>query len=237
MRKEIILGILCFLIAASICVQYRSVHSYTTEGQASVQSMSQNKLRDRVLKEKENNTKLNALYDSAEKELEQVTKDSANKSDETKQLEEQLSELNRLCGYTDITGKGLIITLRDADPSENDSSDSIVHDLDLIDVVNELFNAGAEAVSINDQRILSTTAINCNGNVVRINNEKIAVPFVIKAIGSPEGLYGTLFRPDGYLDLMKNANIKIEFEKKENNDLVIPKYTGKRQYEYLQIDE
>ena len=96
MRKEIILGILCFLIAASICVQYRSVHSYTTEGQASVQSMSQNKLRDRVLKEKENNTKLNALYDSAEKELEQVTKDSANKSDETKQLEEQLSELNRL---------------------------------------------------------------------------------------------------------------------------------------------
>ena len=100
-----------------------------------------------------------------------------------------------------------------------------------------MFNAGAEAVSINDQRILSTTAINCNGNVVRINNEKIAVPFVIKAIGSPEGLYGTLFRPDGYLDLMKNANIKIEFEKKENNDLVIPKYTGKRQYEYLQIDE
>ncbi len=237
MKREIILGILCFITAASICVQYRSVHNYTTNGQASVQSMSENKLRDRVLKEKENNEKLNAQYDAAELQLEKVTKDSANKSDETKQLEEELSELNRLSGYTDVKGKGLIITLRDADPSEDDSSDSIIHDLDLIDVVNELFNAGAEAVSINDQRILSTTAINCNGNVVRINNEKIAVPFVIKAIGSPEGLYGTLTRPDGYLDLMKDYKIKIEFEKKEKNDLVVPKYTGKKQYEYLQIDE
>ena len=101
-----------------------------------------------------------------------------------------------------------------------------------------MFNAGAEAVSINGQRIGSTTAINFNGNVVKINNEKIAVPFVIKAIGSPDGLYGTMTRPLGYLELMENDSIKIKVEKKEGaNDIVIPKYTGTYKYDYLQDAE
>ncbi len=237
MKREIIVGILCFLIAASICVQYRSVHNYTTNGQASVQSMSENKLRDRVLKEQENYNKLYAQLQDAQAQLEQLRKNSATNSDEAQQLEKQLSELNRLLGYTDVKGKGLIITLKDADANENSSSDNIIHDLDLLDIVNELFNAGAEAVSINDQRIISTSAINCSGNVVRINGQKVSVPFVIKAIGSPEGIYGTMTRPRGYLDLMRSADIKIEIEKKENDDLIVPKYTGTRQYEYLQVAE
>ena len=235
----IIIGIMCFIIASSICVQYRSVQKYITVGEASVQSMAENKLRDQVLKEQEYLEELSDNAEELQEQLEELRKNAASNSDEAKVLEKELSELNRLIGYTDVTGKGLIITLEDSENNSNNySSDSIIHDIDLVEIANELFNAGAEAVSINGQRIISTTAINCNGNVVKINNQKIAVPFVIKAIGSPEGLYGTMIRPAGYLDFMKAAGIKVKLEKKEkNNDISVPKYIGTKQYQYLQVVE
>lgn len=240
MKKEkwqvFIIGGLCFLTAASICVQYRSAQSYITKSDVSVQSMSENKLRDNVLKEQENNKKLSNELQSKLDELENLRKTTASNSEEAQALETQLTELNRLLGYTDVKGKGLVITLQDADASTNGyTNDNLVHDLDLVDIVNELFNAGAEAVSINDQRITTSTAINCNGNVVRINNEKVSVPFVIKAIGSPEGLYGTMTRPGGYLSLMENGKIKIKVEKKE--ELTVSKFNGTHQYKYMEIAE
>ena len=228
MKKDkiyiIIIGILCFITAASICVQYRSTDNYVTEGQASVQSMTENKLRDKVLEEQENYSNLQKELEVAQTQLEELRKVSAANSEEAKQLEEQLTEKNRLLGYTDVT-----------DSTDQNSSNSLVHNLDLVDVVNELFNAGAEAISINDQRIVSTTSIICNGNIVRINNEKISVPFVIKAIGSPDALYDTMMRPDGYLDLMQDYKIKLTVEKKD--DITVPKYSGTIKNDYLQAVE
>lgn len=237
MKKEkyqfVIIGVLCFLIAASICVQYRSVHSYVTKGQATVQSMSENKLRDRVLKEQEHYNNLYSKLQTAQLQLEELRKNSSASSEEAQKLEKELSKLNTVLGYTDIKGKGLIVTLRD---SSDNFSKNVVHDADVLETVNELFNAGAEAVSVNGQRIISTSAITCAGNVITVNNEKVAVPFVIKAIGSPENLYETMVRPNGYLDILDykyNINIKVEKVEKENG-IIIPKYTGTRQYEYLQ---
>ena len=234
MKKEkwhvVVIGVLCFIIAASICVQYRSVQSYITTGKASVQSMTENKLRDQVLKEQENYNKLNIQMQIAQQQLEDLRKTSASNSEEAKNLEEELSEYNRLLGYTDVTGKGIVITLQDSD-----STGDLIHYIDLVEVVNELFNQGADAVSINNQRIISTTAISCNGNVVKINNEKVSVPFVIKAIGSPTELYSTMLRPNAYLDFMKSDGIRVKVEKKDS--ITVPKYTGTRQYKYLQVIE
>lgn len=242
MRKKkwyFVIGVLCFLTAASICVQYRSVHTYTTDGEAAVQSMSENKLRDRVLTEQENYNNLNASLESAQEQLENLRKASSSNSEETKRLEEELTELNRVLGYTEVKGKGLIITLRDADSSESTVvTDSVVHDTDILKIVNELFNAGAEAVSVNDQRIISTSSINCAGNVITINNEKVSVPFIISAIGNPEPLSETLERPYGNLYWLEDRGIRVKTEKVESEDgVVIPKYNGTRQYEYLQVVE
>ena len=114
-------------------------------------------------------------------------------------------------------------------------NDYIVHDLDLVEVVNELFNAGAEAVSVNGQRIVSTTAINCSGNIVKINDEKLGVPFEVKAIGLPDKLYGALTRPGGYLELMEDDGVYVDVQK--SDDINIPKYNGVFNYNYMQIAE
>ena len=106
----------------------------------------------------------------------------------------------------------------------------MVHDKDILKIVNELKNAGAEAISINDQRVVLTTSIICGGNVININGEKIGSPFVIKAIGLPETM-ANLSRPGGYLSELEDRKLKVDLKK--SNDITIPKYMGVLNFKYI----
>ena len=110
----------------------------------------------------------------------------------------------------------------------------VVHDLDVLSVINELKNAGAEAISINDQRLTPNSGIICGGNIIDVNGEKVGAPFVIKAIGLPEQL-AALNRPGGYLVRLKEYSIGVEFKK--SNNITIPKYTGTLTYKYAKSDQ
>lgn len=135
-------------------------------------------------------------------------------------------------------GEGIVITLRDANKSTikttifADPNDFVVHDADLMEVINALKESGAEAISINGQRVVDSTAITCLGNVIQVNGEKVGVPFEIKAIGLTERLYGGLTMPGGYLDKMEKAGIQVKVEKSE--DIMISKYSGVSQFEYAE---
>ena len=94
-----------------------------------------------------------------------------------------------------------------------------------------MFNSGADAVSINDERIVSATEILCDGNIIRVNGKMIGVPITIKAIGYPERLDGALSRPGGYLEVMANDGVVVTVERSEN--INIPKYNGVYSYNYL----
>ena len=113
----------------------------------------------------------------------------------------------------------------------DDISKYIVHYNDIIALTNELKNAGAEAISVNGQRIVSQTAITCIGNVIKINDEKVSSPFVIKAIGFPESLKGALTRGGGYLSYMKLDGIQVSIRQQDN--IQIPKYTGVISSKYM----
>ena len=209
---SLVLGVMCFALTLGICIQMRTVENSSSTVS---QSYTENNLRGEVLKYKErydNKVKdIEKLDQELEGKREQVT---ANNS-ELEEAENQIKQGNKLNGLTDVTGPGVIITLSDskADASSvMDSSSLIVHDLDVLSVINELKNAGAEAISINDQRIIPTTAIVCGGNIININGEKIGAPFVIKAIGLPETL-ANLARPEGYLSILKEYQIGVELKK------------------------
>ena len=135
---------------------------------------------------------------------------------------------------TEVTGPGVIVTLTDGQSitaASVNANDLIVHDLDVLKVINELKNAGAEAISINDERLVNMTAISCGGNIIDINGEKVGAPFVIKAIGLPEQL-SALSRPGGYLSWMKEDGVGVKLEK--SNNITIPKYSGVINYKYMQ---
>lgn len=238
MKKEkigLLLGIMCMLLSIGIAIQIKTVKSSST-GVGKTQS--ENELRDSVLRWKEKYEEVYAKQAKKEKELEKLRNQVVNQDEDSVKLSEELQENNMLLGLYDVSGEGIIITLKDATKSAIktalfvDPNDFVVHDADLMEVVNALKESGAEAISINGQRIVDSTAITCLGNVIQINGEKVGVPFEIKAIGLTERLYGGLTMPYGYLDNMESAGIQVKVEKSDN--IVIPKYERVNQFEYAE---
>ena len=215
----IVLGVMCFALTAGICIQMKTV-----EGTNSTVSndYEENNLRAEVLKYKERYDNRVKDLSNAEAELEKE-RESATKNDTAlKEKEQEITEGNKVIGLTEVTGPGVIVTLSDSkkDASSSlDPSSLLVHDTDVLSVINELKNAGAEAISINDQRLVPTSSIVCGGNIIEINGEKVGAPFEIKAIGLPEQL-AALSRPGGYLEILKNATVGVELKK--SNSITIP---------------
>ena len=236
MNKKIIsliLGLMCVLLSYGIAVQIKTING--TESTISTNS-KENELRDAVLKSKEKYDNLYSELEDAENKLEAERTNATQNNTELTELENKIKDGNKMLGLTEVTGNGLIITINDnQDISLNnwfaDPNFLLTHDTDLIRVVNELKNAGAEAISINGQRIILTTPIICGGNIININGEKIGSPFEIKAIGSPEAL-ANLSRPGGYLSRLEDRGIKVSTPKKSNS-ITIPKYSGVLNFKYI----
>ena len=150
---------------------------------------------------------------------------SISSDDASVEKQEELKKLNTYLGLTDVEGEGMIITLHDNTASKIGTSADIIHDGDLRAIVNELKNNGVEAISINGQRIVPTTTINCAGTVIQVNSEIVGSPFVIKAIGDQNRI-NNLTRPGGYLELLQNKYGFSNIETKKSDNIVIEKYNG-----------
>lgn len=225
----ILLGVMCFLLTVAICVQIQTVDE--TLGRVG-KTYVENELRDEVLKWKEKYDLAYEKLETKEIKLDKI-RESISTSDETAEsIKLQLENNNAALGFTEMVGEGITITLVDGEIAANkmDISSSLVHDADLIEVINALKNAGAEAISVNGERITNTTAITCAGNIIKINNEKVGVPFVISAIGSPEKLYGAVTMLGGYIDKLKDDGVGVKVEKQTS--ITIPKYDGIYKFEY-----
>ncbi len=228
---SIILGIMCLALTLGICVQVRTIKN--TDSTIS-QNYEANNLRDEILKYKEKYDNKFKELEETEKQLETERENATKNNSELEEAEKKITEGNKITGMTEVTGAGVTITLSDGkgiSSSTLNPSQLIVHDIDVLSVVNELINAGAEAISINGQRWVLNTAISCRGNTIDINGERIGAPFVIKAIGLPEYLSG-LERVGGYLEYMKQDGVNVKLEK--SNNITIPKYSGVIKFNYLQ---
>jgi len=234
-KISIVLGIVCLVLTMAIVVQIK-----TMKGTSSTVSknFSEDSLRDEVLKWKEKYEEETIDLDNAEKQLTAIREETTKNDSAASSKEQQIKLNNNLLGLTDVEGKGIELTVKD-DPNVtretigiyDDISSHIVHDGDLRRIVNELKNAGAEAISINGQRIVTTTAITCIGNVIKINDEKVSSPFVIKAIGFPESMETALNRAGGYLDFLNDDGIVTSIKKLDN--IKITKYTGVISAKYM----
>ena len=237
MNKKLIsllLGIMCMLLTLGIAIQIKTINQMNNK--SITNSATENDLRDSVLKTKEKYDNTYAKVEKLEKELEELQTSASVNSDEANELQEKLKEYKKILGLTEVSGNGLEITLKDGDENQSKSVlSSIVHDGDILQVVNALRNAGADAISVNDQRIVNTSAISCIGNVVKINGEKVGAPYVIKAIGNPEWLYGGIEMNGGYVYSLRRDGVDVEVKKVK--DITIPKYDGVFNATYMKTVE
>ncbi len=229
-KISIVLGIMCFALTLGICIQIKTVKNINAKVS---QNYAENNLRAEVLKYKE---KYDNIIQEIEKINNQLDEQIQKASTHNSELEDRKNEIeigNKMIGLSEVKGSGVIITVADSDIDANlvlDASSLLVHDKDILNIVNELKNAGAEAISINNQRLVLTTSIVCGGNVININGERIGSPFTIKAIGLPETL-ANLKRPGGYLNNLEERKIKVKLEKSDN--ITIPKFNGIFSFKYI----
>lgn len=232
---HIIICLICFLLAFFITVQVRTINRSETD---ILRLKTENELRDEI-------KQWNDMYDVASdkinelnKKIEEYRNEFSTTDDKVALVKKELDTANIIAGISPVKGCGITVKLDDTKALEQIALDAgfydrnvyIIHDTDILSIINELSAAGAEAFSVNGQRIISTTAIRCVGPVIQINGVNLAAPFTISAIGEPDTLKGALNLRGGIISDIKSANIDITIEKHE--ELVIPAYDKVIKYQY-----
>lgn len=214
------------MIVASILGFMLATQIKTTERQKTINVQRAEELTERL-------RIVEQQRDDLAKEIERL---QANSSDDA--LETEVERLKEFAGEVPLEGKGIQLILDDskvtAQVGENPNL-YIIHDDDLLRVINELRAAGAEAISINGERLVSTSEIRCAGPTLSVNNNRSAPPYVILAIGNPSNLASALKLRGGVLDTFKFWGIQAELTMP---DVVkIPAFKGRRTFEYAQAAE
>lgn len=150
-----------------------------------------------------------------------------------KDLQDELQKVQMAAGTIPVEGPGIIVSLNDSNlnmqPGDN-ANYSIVHDTDLLILVNELKASGAEAIAINGERLTAMSEIRCAGTLILVNWTKIGPPFLIEAIGDPDMLQSGLMLNGGHLTTLKFLGLQTSLQKTEN--IKLPAYSGPMKIKY-----
>jgi uncharacterized protein YlxW (UPF0749 family) len=172
-----------------------------------------------------------ALQEQIEKYQKQVDNNGKASKAQTAKFNAEIDKLKILMGMAPVKGQGIIIKLSDnpeaaknAGPDAGPFLPGIVHDFDLLQVVNELRAAKAEAIAVNGIRITGFTPIRCVGPTIYINFEPKPAPFIVEAIGNSAELKSAVSMPGGIIDNLKNQTLGVKVT--ETSDLNLPAADG-----------
>lgn len=162
--------------------------------------------------------------------MSQLESKAASEAGTQESFSRELEQAKAAAGLTTLRGPGVEIVLADAAqvPAGSDPNDSIIHDYDVAAVVNALVNAGAEAVSVNGERVVATTAIRCAGNTILVNSTRLGNPYTIRAIGEAGALSaGVYASPDaGPVFKTYRTRYGLGATLSEVGSVTVPQYRG-----------
>lgn len=218
---SITICIMCFIIVYVMCIQFKTVDRIDV---AEIETMRENELREALASWKEQYKEIIEELDINREKIKEYKNRIESNEEAGELLEEELENAKMLLGLTDVKGTGVIITLAD-------NSEKEVVSTDLLELINELNSAGAEAISINNQRIVAMTDIVDVGNFIVINKKRITSPYTIKAIGDLTYLQSALSIKKGYLDKYQTNGYTISMT--TDNEVTINKYDGEITLDYV----
>ncbi|WP_420802168.1 DUF881 domain-containing protein [Solibacillus daqui] len=214
-RKYLMLFIVCIITGFIIGFSYNLSKDKRTLSSASSQYEQENQYMEELISQKERSKELvNELAELEEKIRTYEKKYSSNEAD-YKQNIQDAEQLRLLLGLSAAVGKGIKITLQDGDynPQSTNPNEYIVHESHIFKVLNELKIAGAEAISINGQRLKTNSYISCNGPVITIDGQQYPAPFVIEAVGNQDALISSLELTGGVFDQLLNEQVVVTIER------------------------
>jgi uncharacterized protein YlxW (UPF0749 family) len=220
-ENKFILMIAFIVLGIAMSMQFKSITNNNKTQNAVKHEYDQyiQQLRD----EQETGEELNKKISNNIDQIEAYLLNSTDVTGRNTSLKFRWSLAKYNAGLTDVKGPGIIVSLSDSIVQSDDPMNSIIHDTDILKILNEIKKAGAQAISINDNRIISTSEIVCTGPTIRVNGYRYTNPFIIKAIGEKEKLYN-LLEESVVIAILRQFNIDVKIEKKDN--IEVYKYSG-----------
>ena len=212
-----LIALVCVLIGFMVAVQFRTAQD--AKGSLSQQRIEE--ISDRLLQTEHERDELS----------EELHKMQTAAVSTDNQQDKDL--LRYRAALVPLEGEGVIVRMDDstkpAKAGENPNL-YVIHDDDLLRVVNELRAAGAEAIAINGQRLTGTSEIRCAGPTLSVNNVRSSAPFEIRAIGDKKSLENALRMRGGVAETLGVWGIQLDI--KASNDVYIPPYRGSIRQSY-----
>ena len=162
-------------------------------------------------------------------ELDQIQTSASTQSDAAKDLQARIDGLKTVAGLNERSGDGVEIVLDDARgaAAAKDVEKSICHNTDLTDIVNQAWRGGAEAIAINDERIVGSSSIYCVGSTIMVNGTLMSPPFKVLVIGPQNELLATYDDPTQLRDIKQRRDIYgLGFRVSRATGLHLPPYRG-----------
>jgi len=212
--RNIAMMIVCILLGIMLSLQYKSVNY--NQAMSSLNNKRLEELKEELIKLQNQKNELQERYMKLEEENQTYAKVKEGDSEAVQQLKNSLKKARIFAGLETVKGAGLIITL--------DNNESMyVEDSDILHIVNELRASGAQAISVNDERIVAMSEIREAGTNIVINGKQFKAPFVIKAIADPDELERSMTFIGGYLDILTN-NFQLKVSLKKSDEVIIYKF-------------
>ena len=223
----ITIGIACFCLMLVMSMQFKIVNQTDI---TSIENMRETELRTELANWKSKYEETNQKYEETSDKIEEYKKTKQSNEETEKLMNSELEQVNLTLGKTDVEGQGIEIIIRE---NEDEQIDRITAD-DLIVIVNALRLSGAEAISINDERIINMSDIVdiISGSFIKVNGQRILAPYVIKAIGDSTYLESGLIGNGGHVDSMKKIGQDVTINK--SNKVKITKYNDEINTKYIQ---
>lgn len=220
---SIIIGLMCFILVFTMFIQFNTIEQTDL---ANIATMRETELREELAKWNTRYEELYARYEEEEIKKQEYQNSLGTDTEASNLIEKEFNQTNILLGLTDVTGPGIIVTL-------SNNSTKNIDAYDLLELVNELRLAGAEAISINDERIVAMSDIvDINYSFIVVNGNRISSPYVVKAIGDQTYLESGLTAKEyGYMDNIIKGNGKTATLERSDN-IQIPKFKGELEMNY-----
>lgn len=226
----ITIGLICFVLTYVMLMQFKTVEETNI---TQIESMRETELTEKLASWKEKYETTATKLEETNQKLQEYKEKRESNQEASELLNKELLQAQTIAGLTDVSGNGVVIQYWD----EGNGDFGKVEAKNLIELVNELKFAGAEAISINDQRIINMSDIvdiyvDDYSYFILVNTKRVTSPYVIKAIGDQKYLESTLTaKTSGFMDRHSNTSIERQ------NNIKIGKYTGEIKIKYANIKE
>lgn len=218
----ITIGLVICILTAVIFVQFKTINQTDI---TSLENMREDELRTEISNFKQKVEEIYKEVSDTDSKIAEYQKAINTNKEASELLSKELEQQNNILGKNSVKGSGIVVTLTDTGAQK-------ISGEDLRALLNELRVAGAEAISINGQRIVyDSYIVDIGTTYISINGERTVSPYEVKAIGNPTYLESGLSKKQyGFIDTKLEEGKDVTL-KRENN-ITIDKYNGDLNMEY-----